>query len=86
HMPVMDGLEAARRIRALDGDACHVPIIALTAEPLDERGAGECAGVSDFIQKPIVDPATLRAKVSYWLEHRHGEQAFTAPATVAAAR
>ena len=86
HLPVMDGLEAARRIRALDGDSGDVPIIALTAEPLDERGAGDCACVTDFIQKPIVDPATLRAKVAYWLDRRHGERPFAASSAAVAAR
>ncbi len=55
-MPVMDGLEAARRIRELDDDRATVPIIALTAEPLDERRGDDCIGVTDFIQKPIIDP------------------------------
>jgi CheY-like chemotaxis protein len=84
HMPVMDGLEAARRIRSLDGECGDVPIIALTAEPLDERRAEECSGVTDFIQKPIVDPAALRAKVAYWIQRRHGEQSFAPAATAAA--
>ena len=44
--------------------------IALTAEPLSHA---DRAGVTDFIQKPIVDPDGLRAKVTYWLEHRHDE-------------
>ena len=73
HMPVMNGLEATRRIRALGDDGAALPIIALTAEPLDHARGGYSDGVTDFIQKPIVDPDSLRAKVSYWLEHRHGE-------------
>jgi len=86
HMPVMDGLEAARRIRELDDDRGTVPIIALTAEPLDERRADECSGVSDFLQKPIIDPAALRAKVTYWLDRRHGERSFVPPLSAAGAR
>jgi len=70
HMPVMNGLEATRRIRALGDDGALLPIIALTAEPLERADRN---GVTDFIQKPIVDPDGLRAKVTYWLEHRHGE-------------
>ncbi len=36
-MPEMDGLEAARRIRAMNSDdAKRIPIIALTANALDE--------------------------------------------------
>jgi CheY-like chemotaxis protein len=86
HMPLMDGLEAARRIRELDDDRGTVPIIALTAEPLDERRGDECSGVTDFLQKPIIDPAALRAKVTYWLERRHSERSFVSPLTAAAVR
>jgi two-component system sensor histidine kinase/response regulator len=86
HMPVMDGLEAARRIRELDDDGSTVPIIALTAEPLDERRGEECSGVTDFLQKPIIDPAALRAKVTYWLERRHGERSFVPTLPAVAAR
>lgn len=82
HMPVMDGLEAARRIRELDDDRGTVPIIALTAEPLDERGSEERSSVTDFLQKPIIDPTALRAKVMYWLERRHDEHSFV-PSMVA---
>jgi CheY-like chemotaxis protein len=86
HMPVMDGLEAARRIRELDQPCGSVPIIALTAEPLDERHADERNGVTDFLQKPIIDPTALRAKVTYWLERRHDERSFVHPSATAFAR
>jgi signal transduction histidine kinase/CheY-like chemotaxis protein len=58
HMPVLDGLEAARRIRALpDGEA--LPIIAMTGNVLAEELA-QCraAGMNDHVAKPIV-PARL---------------------------
>ena len=57
-MPVMDGLEATRRIREQSaGD--EVPIIALTANAMDvHRAAWEAAGVYAFLTKPI-DPALL---------------------------
>jgi CheY-like chemotaxis protein len=57
-MPVMDGLEATRRIRqgAVNGGT---PVIALTANALDtHRAAWEAAGVHAFLTKPI-DPVTL---------------------------
>ena len=57
-MPVMDGLEATRRIRAgqANGDT---PVIALTANALDtHRAAWEAAGVHAFLTKPI-DPVML---------------------------
>jgi signal transduction histidine kinase/DNA-binding response OmpR family regulator len=52
HMPVMDGLEATRRIRALDGGA-DVKIVAVTASAfLEERSQIMAVGVDDFICKP----------------------------------
>ncbi len=58
-MPVMDGLEAAKRIRALPAPAGSVPIIALTANAM--RGDAErCrdAGMNAHVAKPV-DPAIL---------------------------
>jgi signal transduction histidine kinase/CheY-like chemotaxis protein len=57
-MPVMDGLEATRRIRTgeTNGDT---PVIALTANALDvHRAAWDAAGVHAFLTKPI-DPVLL---------------------------
>ena len=54
-MPVMDGLEATRRLRereALSGE--HVPVVALTANAM-EKDRLRCleAGMDDFIAKPF---------------------------------
>jgi signal transduction histidine kinase/ligand-binding sensor domain-containing protein/CheY-like chemotaxis protein len=53
-MPVMDGLEAAQRIRALPGPAGRVPIVALTANAI---GAAEeecrAAGMDAYLAKPV---------------------------------
>ena len=58
-MPVMDGLEASRRIRA--GDGGGPPIVALTANALDHhRAAWAAVGVQRFVSKPIT-PAELYA-------------------------
>jgi len=75
NMPVMDGFEAARMIRALDSPAARTPIIALTAESLSLSDS-RCAqtGVSDYLQKPIVDPDTLQAKVMFWIVREHAGQ------------
>ncbi len=57
-MPVMDGLEAARRIR-LDGINTATPVIALTANATDvHRAAWDAVGVHAFLTKPI-DPTLL---------------------------
>ncbi|WP_337185787.1 response regulator [Phenylobacterium sp.] len=54
HMPVMDGLEASRRIRALDGARADAPIVAMTAAISDDDIAA-CleAGMNEHIGKPI---------------------------------
>src|SRR5208283_384406 len=52
-MPVMDGLEAVRRIRAAKAGA-DTKIIALTAHALEqERNAIMAAGCDDFVRKPF---------------------------------
>ncbi len=54
HMPVMDGLTATRAIRALPKPQSQVPIIALTADVLQEaRDQAKAAGVNAFIAKPV---------------------------------
>lgn len=53
-MPVMDGLEATRRIRALSGKTAGVPIIALTADAMPEHRASYLkAGLTEVLTKPI---------------------------------
>lgn len=50
-MPVMDGLEATRRIKAVHPD---LPIIALTANAFDsDRDMALDAGCNEFLSKPI---------------------------------
>ncbi|MFZ2757081.1 MAG: transporter substrate-binding domain-containing protein [Atopobiaceae bacterium] len=54
-MPVMDGYEAARRIRSLDrADAATVPIIAMSADAYDDdvRRCHE-AGMNGHVAKPV---------------------------------
>ena len=54
HMPIMDGLSATRAIRALAWPKSQTPIIALTADVLqDAKNQANAAGVSAFISKPI---------------------------------
>jgi len=58
-MPIMDGIELIRRIRADPGNA-QVPVVAITADATEqaERQARE-AGAIDVITKPIDLPALL---------------------------
>jgi CheY-like chemotaxis protein len=58
-MPGMDGLEATRRIRALQSDRRRIPIVALTAQAFTDQIA-EClkAGMDSHLAKPF-DPDTL---------------------------
>ena len=60
HMPVMDGLEATRHIRALARkDAASVPVIAMTADVFDkERQQTRDSGMNSHLAKPI-EPAVL---------------------------
>ena len=65
-MPVMDGLEATRRIRAVEHGR-RTPIVALTANSTDDEIA-ECtrAGMDGFIAKPI-NLTGFRNTLSRWL-------------------
>ncbi|BBD07258.1 response regulator [Desulfovibrio ferrophilus] len=52
-MPVMDGLEATRRIRSSQGGQSAVPIIALTGFSPRELPNIQDAGINAFIEKPF---------------------------------
>ncbi|MEM1398051.1 MAG: response regulator, partial [Pseudomonadota bacterium] len=61
-MPVMDGVEATRRLRSMDGDLASIPIIACTADVM--TGAREqllADGFTDFVEKPIRPGRLARA-------------------------
>jgi CheY-like chemotaxis protein len=52
-LPVVDGWEATRRLKAAS-DTAHIPVIALSAHALSEdRDAAMAAGCSDYVTKPI---------------------------------
>ncbi|MEI8311814.1 MAG: response regulator, partial [Verrucomicrobiota bacterium] len=64
-MPVMDGLEASKKVREVEATAGgHVPIIAFTANMLPgERERPLAAGMDDFLAKPF-KKAELAAKLA----------------------
>ncbi|MFP5414638.1 MAG: response regulator, partial [Gammaproteobacteria bacterium] len=72
NMPVMDGYDATRQIRALETDGRSVPIIAMTAGTGEqERQRALEAGFSDFLYKPVrLEPLT--AKIARWAPVRTG--------------
>ncbi|MBO7661758.1 MAG: amino acid permease [Clostridia bacterium] len=67
-MPVMDGLTAARTIRALPRpDAATIPIIAMTANVFDEDVQRSlAAGMNAHLAKPI-EPELLYAALAEWI-------------------
>ncbi len=75
-MPVMDGLEATRAIRARSGGA--LPIVAMTANAFDDdRQACLAAGMNDHVAKPI-DAQRLYATLLRWLPLPEGSRAAVA--------
>ena len=54
-MPVMDGLEAARTIRAMEREDCQtIPIIAMSANAFDDdlKKSVKC-GMNGHLSKPV---------------------------------
>ena len=71
-MPVMDGLSATRRIRALAGEAGRIPIIALTANVLPQQVAEfRVAGMDGHVGKPFVR-GDLLDMIDRWAEGGDG--------------
>ena len=66
HMPVLDGIEATRRIRAIDRYR-DTPIIAVTADAFTaDRQRVLDAGMSDHLAKPLL-AQQLHAALAKWL-------------------
>ncbi len=74
-MPELDGVQAARRIRELEGEMGHIPIIAVTAHAMKgDREKYLQAGMNDYLPKPI-NRAELLSKIDYWADRRRSEPA-----------
>jgi two-component system, cell cycle response regulator DivK len=66
-LPVLDGWEVARRIKAADTTR-GIPIVALTAHAMaGDEARARSAGCDDFDTKPI-DIERLLGKIGTWLE------------------
>ncbi|KQW43903.1 hypothetical protein ASC77_21120 [Nocardioides sp. Root1257] len=66
-MPVMDGFDATRAIRAMGGALDRMPIIAMTASATqEERERCRDAGMDDFLPKPV-DAGLLATTLERWL-------------------
>ena len=83
-MPVLDGVAAARAIRALGGTSAAVPIVALTANAADgDRGTYLDAGMDGCLGKPMRQAELREAIADAMWPARPREEADTAPAPAA---
>ena len=68
-MPVMDGFEATRQIRAWEAEKSHIPIIAMTAHAMKgDRERCLDAGMDDYLSKPL-DKRSLFTAIDRWCKN-----------------
>jgi two-component system, sensor histidine kinase and response regulator len=68
-MPIVDGFEATRRIRALEDARRRTPIIAMTASAMKgDRERCLEAGMDDYVSKPVTLEA-VAAALRRWVKH-----------------
>ncbi len=77
-MPVLDGIEATRRIRTQGGARASVPIVALTASVIvGDRERFIAAGMDDYLAKPF-PMQSLASLLQRWLPGTPGARTSTA--------
>src|SRR5262245_38936291 len=70
-LPVLDGWETARRIRALPAPLNQLPIITVTAHAMvGDRDKALAAGFDEYTAKPIVHPGEILDKLHRLLTRR----------------
>lgn len=72
-MPVMNGYQATRAIRAIEAQTgAHTPIIGVTAHAI-KSDMENClaAGMDDYVSKPV-SPEKLMAKINQWMDRDEG--------------
>jgi signal transduction histidine kinase/DNA-binding response OmpR family regulator len=82
-MPIMDGIEATRRLRAQERYD-QLPIIAMTAGALaGDRERCLSVGMNDYISKPIYPEILYRILLRWHSRHTSDPKMVTTPATTA---
>jgi two-component system sensor histidine kinase/response regulator len=69
-MPLMNGYEATRRLRAVEPEGRHVPVIAMTAQSMPgDREKCLDAGMDDYVSKPL-RLGEIEQKIAQWAPNR----------------
>lgn len=72
NMPGMDGTATFRALRALPGDAARVPVVAMTADAMEEHRSRYLAlGLDGYVAKPV-SPRTLALELASVMAARGG--------------
>jgi CheY-like chemotaxis protein len=69
-MPGMDGYAATAEIRRREGGRSRIPIVAMTANPIEgDRDRCMAMGMDDYLSKPV-RLAALRKMLECWLQRK----------------